>query len=180
MGLDAVEIVMGWESAFGITIADKEAFDLRNTRQAVALIAAKVGAEDRCAGACLTHQAFNRLRSAFVSEGVPRSEVRPSWQVHSLLTRVRPSVVSPAIQRRLRLPQLPLPLSWASSLLSINTVESLVNWIVVHHPRSLFEPEQKWTSTQVRQVVRAVVVDVIGAPPDYPDDADFVHDLGVD
>ena len=62
MGLDSVEIVLGWEAALGVTITDAEGEVLITPRQAIDLLAAKLGAIDDRRGACLTLRAFHRIR----------------------------------------------------------------------------------------------------------------------
>ena len=52
MGLDSVEILLGWEAALGVTIADAEAEVLVTPRQVIDLLAAKLGATDDRRGAC--------------------------------------------------------------------------------------------------------------------------------
>ena len=180
MGLDAVEIVMGWEAAFGITIANKEAFELRNTQMAVDFIAAKVGALNTSDGPCLSHRAFNRLRAAFVDIRISRSTVQPSTKLRHLMADCDSPGARAVIQERLGVSKLPLPSSWAGSLFSPGTIGSLANWIMSNQPTVLFNPGEKWRRAQVRQVVRAIVIDQMGAPPDYADEADFVKELGLD
>ena len=180
MGLDAVEILMGWELAFDIMIADKEAFQLCNTRMAVELIAAKVGATDFSRSWCLSHRAFNRLRSAFELGGISRNAVRPSAKVRHLLNGCRSPEAKTDIRAQLNIPKLPLAGSWTGGLLSPPTVGCLTDWIVTHNPITLFKPGEKWTRAQVRQAVRAIVIEQICAPPDYLDEADFVKNLGLD
>ncbi len=179
MGLDAVEIVMGWEAAFGITIADGEAFELRNTRMAVDLIAGKLGAGGGAAGSCLSLRAFNRLRGAFVDNGVSRGAVQPLTQLRHMLTNCTLPDARAIIRERLGISKLPLPGSWTGSFLSPGTIGGLVDWIVSNQPTALFSPGEKWSRAQVRQVVRAIVIVQIGAPPDYADEADFVDELGL-
>ena len=79
MGLDVVEILMGWEEAFGISITDAEAEALLCTpRRTIDLIASKLAAQDAPGGACLTLRAFHRLRHSIVrTTGVTRDRVRP-------------------------------------------------------------------------------------------------------
>jgi len=67
MGLDSVEIVIGWEEALGVTITDAEATVTRTPRMAIDLLTAKLGAIDDHRGACLTLRAFNRVRRGLVS-----------------------------------------------------------------------------------------------------------------
>jgi len=78
MGLDSVEIVIGWEESFGISIANVEAEALRTPRQSIDLIATKVGAQHGPARACLTLRAFHLLRNSISGAArVSRDKVRP-------------------------------------------------------------------------------------------------------
>ena len=180
MGLDSVEILMSWEAAFGITIADEEAFELRNTRMAVDLIASKVGAVERSPVECLSLRAFNRLRVAFCEVGASRASVSPSAKVRHLIIGDSPGGTKRSLRQRMGIPKLPLAGGWTGVMFSPQTIGDLAGWIVCNHPKAIFKPGEGWSRSQVRQVVRAVVVAHIGVPLDYSDDADFVQELGVD
>lgn len=40
-------------------------------------------------------------------------------------------------------------------------------------------PSRQWSRPEVREVVRAIIVEEIGIQPDFSDDAEFIRDLGV-
>jgi len=46
MGLDIIEIVMGWEAAFGVSVSDEEVMTTRTPRIAIDLIAKKLGTSE--------------------------------------------------------------------------------------------------------------------------------------
>src|SRR5579859_2617347 len=111
MGLDSVEIVLGWEDAFGISISDAEAEKMFTTRQAAECIFEKVRSplpEDR---GCLSMRAFFRLRSAFQAEGIPRKTIQPETKVTALLpSRQRRDILSAVCERAGLQPLKRLPL----------------------------------------------------------------------
>src|SRR5262245_46070680 len=111
MGLDAVELILGWEDSFGISISDAEAEKMFTTRQVIQSIYEKVRStmpEDR---GCLATRAFFRLRNAFQEEGVPRKAVRPEAKVTSLLpTGHRRDILSTVCERAGLRPLKRLPL----------------------------------------------------------------------
>jgi len=85
MGLDWVELVVGMEETFGISIPDEAAASMRNPRQLIDYLERQVpqAAEPQ---ACLTPKAFFRLRGAVARIlGVPRESVRPSTPWAKLL-----------------------------------------------------------------------------------------------
>ena len=174
MGLDSVEIVMGWEESFGIRIADDEAFVLRTPRQAVDLIATKLGSYDGPAGACLTFRAFHRLRHSITrAASVSRDRFRPDARLRDLVARDRQRTWD-AVRSTCGISSLP-GLGWFSTL----TVSDLTRWAITHAAKDLKRPGEPWTRSEIRTVVRAVVIDVAGVE-DFKDDHDFIHDIGID
>jgi hypothetical protein len=173
MGLDAVEIVMGWEESFGIYIADTEAMALRTPRQSIELIATKLAAQDEVRGACFTLRAFHRLRrSITAAAGVPRSSVRPEARLRDLVRAERRRTWD-AVRSSCGISSLP-GLGWFSP----RTVRDVTRWTVTHAAKELKQPGESWTRSEIRNVVRAVVTDVTGVE-DFKDDDDFIHDIGI-
>jgi|SRR5579859_3941736 len=111
MGLDSVELVLGWEDAFGISISDAEAEKMFTTRQAAECIFEKVRSPIPPDHGCLSMRAFRRLRSAFQAEGVPRKTIRPETKVTALLpSRQRRDILSGVCERASLRPLKRLPL----------------------------------------------------------------------
>jgi hypothetical protein len=174
MGLDAVEIVMGWEESFGISIANAEAEALRTPRQSIDLIATKLAAQDEPRRACLTLRAFHRLRNSITSAAsVSRDRVRPEVRLRDLVSTERRRTWE-AVRSTCGISSLP-GLGWFSP----RTVGDLTRWIVAHAAKDLKRPGEPWTRSEIRSVVRAVVTDVTGVE-DFEDDHDFIHDIGID
>jgi hypothetical protein len=180
MGLDSVEIVIGWEQALGVTISDAEATVIRTPRAAIDLLAAKLGAIDEHRGACLTLRAFNRVRRGFVAGAtVHRSQITPDAKLRDLLPRHQRRPRWEAVQIASGLPALP-PLGWGFGLfLAPRTVADVARWIVSSSPKALKAANEAWTRTEIRTVVRTIVSDISGAK-DFWDDADFIYDIGID
>src|SRR5262245_50191926 len=173
MGLDAVEIVMGWEESFGISIADTEAVALRTPRQSIDLIATKLAAQDEVRGACITLRAFHRLRrSIATAAAVPSSSVRLEARLRDLVRTERRRTWD-AVRCSCGISSLP-GLGWFSP----RTVRDLTRWTVTHAAKELKQPGESWTRWEIRSVVRAVIADVTGVE-DFEDDDDFIHDIGV-
>ena len=88
MGLDTLEMIMGWEEAFSVSIPDDDAFTLRTPRMAMDLISEKLGTVDRPQQACLTLRTFNRLRASAASVAfVKRQSFHPAARLKDLATR---------------------------------------------------------------------------------------------
>jgi hypothetical protein len=88
MGLDGVEMVMAVEEAFEIHIEDHEAEKIFTPRQLIDLVMAKVANVET--ETCLTHRAFNLLRSFLVSKlGLNRSEITPRTKLTALFPTER-------------------------------------------------------------------------------------------
>ena len=176
MGLDSVEIVMAWEEAFGISIADAEAATLRTPRMAVDLICQKlkVRAGDDF---CFSQRIFYLLRRAFVTVlACPRATITPRTRLGELIPVRGRQQVWTALSREAGLP-LPTTMlglgSWSPA------VGELVTRLTGPFAGALVGTGAGWSRRQVREVVRAVVSQQIGFA-DYSDDADFVYDLRLD
>ena len=171
MGLDTVEIVMGWEETFGISISDDEAFGLRTPRMATDLIASKLAATDEPQRACLSLRAFHRLRASIMSvASVSRQNFRPDAHLKDLVGRWRWETV----RSQCGISSLPKP-GWSSP----RTVRELTSWTVIHASKDLKPAGERWTRGEIRGVVRAVITDVT-AVDGFGDDDDFIHVIGID
>ncbi len=169
MGMDTVEIVMGWEAAFGIHIPDEEAFALRTPRMAIDFIARKVGATDQPAHACLSLRAFHRLRASVVSvAGVDRRSFRLAARLKDLVSHRQWD----GIRSKCGIQSLPKP-----GLFSPQTVgTSSTRWAVMYAAKDLKPAGEPWSRAEVRNIVRAVVEDSVGHG-EFEDDDDFIEDL---
>jgi acyl carrier protein len=178
MGLDSVDIVMGWEASLGVKIANVEAESIRTPRMAIDLLAAKLGVADAPGGACLSQQAFYRLRSAMVEvTGAERSQVRPGTRLRDLAANVKWRFYWSfwgEISRAARFDSLPNP-----GRFELVTMADWVRWLVTHDARGIKSTKPVWTRREVREAVRAVIVDVTGVE-DFTDDDDFIYDIGID
>lgn len=84
MGLDAVEIVMDLEEAFGICIPDEEATQLRRFGDLIRYIQSRVNLSE--GDVCATSLAFYRIRNHLMRQLlVDRSAVRPATSLEELV-----------------------------------------------------------------------------------------------
>ena len=60
-----------------------------------------------------------------------------------------------------------------------STVADLIQWVISNSPQALKVPNEPWTRSEVRAVVRSVVTEVCGAT-EFADEEDFINDLGID
>ncbi len=195
MGLDSVELVMGWEEAFGIDIPDAAVERMQTVRDAADWIAARVGA--RPLAPCRTHRAFHRLRRVLRDElGVPRGAVRPETRMVELLFS---TALPPARWSTLREQLGP---GWMISRGDGGEgfLARLEGWSrdSAHRARrgketagdvardlAAFDADLRptagrpWSREAVTLTVRRVTIDETGAYG-FSDDATFVEDLGVD
>jgi acyl carrier protein len=83
MGMDGVELVMATEEAFGITITDAEAEEIRTPGQLVALVEGKLDTSTE--PSCRSRRAFFILRRALITGlGVKRPEISPQTKLAAL------------------------------------------------------------------------------------------------
>jgi acyl carrier protein len=61
----------------------------------------------------------------------------------------------------------------------IPTVGGLARFLALHNAADVVPSDQGWTRSQVRDVVRDSIVNVLGVSADFDDNAEFVRDLGV-
>ena len=173
MGLDTVEILLAWEQSCGITIEDSEAAALRTPRQAIELIAVKLGAQENAGTACLSMRAFHRLRDAIAKTArVSRSDIRPDSHVRDFLAPPR-SRRWDEVRMASGIPSLPEP-GWFAP----HTMSSLVSWVITHAAKELKPAAEPWTRGEIRCVVREGVAEVTGQRR-FGDDDDFIYDLGI-
>ncbi|HEY9777566.1 MAG TPA: phytanoyl-CoA dioxygenase family protein [Planktothrix sp.] len=84
-GLDSVELVMGIEEEFGITIPDHDAEKLTTVGQTFEYL--KLVLNSKPAGECLTQKVFYKVRRAFVENyRLNRNSMHPDTQMTDLLS----------------------------------------------------------------------------------------------
>ena len=62
---------------------------------------------------------------------------------------------------------------------SVATIGNLSRWIVVNSPDVVKAQPGQWSREQVSEIVREVVIDILGCNKEYREDAHFVKDLGM-
>jgi hypothetical protein len=62
---------------------------------------------------------------------------------------------------------------------SVATIGDLSRWIVVNSPDVFKAQRGQWSREQVSEIVREIVIDILGCSKEYREDADFVKDLGM-
>jgi hypothetical protein len=174
MGLDSVEIVIGWEKSFGINISNTEAEKLRTPKQSIDLITKKLRVSHTSAATCLSARAFYHLRRAILgSTALDRKEIVPHAQIRELFPRdTKRSWETVRVATGFQ--DLPSP-GWFQQH---HTVADFSKWIVLHYAHQLKQSDEPWSYHEIRYVVRAVVTDVCGAE-NFSDEADFVRDIGI-
>ena len=123
MGLDLVELVISFEDAFGVPIPDAVASELTTPRQVTDYIFSQLQAGE--ASACMSQQAFYRLRKEFVLvTGIQRSEFYPAVKLRQLLPVESRVGVWASLRKQMgarALPDLSRP-AWLVSLLLLLTI----------------------------------------------------------
>lgn len=130
MGLDAVEIIIETEEAFGITIADDEAEKLFKVRDLYNLVLSKIDTSPACASSI----AFYRVRQAMVeSLGVSRRSVRPSTRLESLLPQKNRREAWKQVEdaAKLTLPRLQYTAQWKSRFIAAGLISATLAILMV-------------------------------------------------
>ncbi len=136
MGLDAVEIVMEVEEAFGITLEDSEVENISTPRDLIDLIMTKVG--KTASAGCLTQRAFHQVRAAMLRQlPLQRREISPTAHLARLAPRNQRKVLMECLAAELEtgpLPALVRPKWLVNGLAAICIVLAIVGsgWIFRH------------------------------------------------
>ena len=111
MGLDAVELLIEIEAAFGISLHDEDVSQVVTVGQLYESVCCSLSATDRLS-CCLSAAAFYRVRQLLISvTGAERSHVRPRTDMQTLIPALRRKAAWRRMARSsdLRLPSLALP-----------------------------------------------------------------------
>ncbi|MGL5065257.1 MAG: hypothetical protein ACRC62_35250 [Microcoleus sp.] len=179
MGLDAVELILGWETAFNIEISDSEAFALQTPKMAIDLIITKVGASREQVGICPSIRAYHQIRKAVIEVlGCPRQQIKLNSKLHDIFPKKQRQEAVKKIFDAVGMPESPKFNFGTGILFTPIAIRDLVDWAVARYPSHLIAPEERWTHSQVRCVVRAVIRDIIGES-NFHDRSNFIKDIGL-
>jgi hypothetical protein len=177
MGLDTVELVLGWEAAFGIPIDEGATVRMRTTSDAIDYIYAAVrGAAPEDTG-YLALRAFYRIRGRIGTHLPDGTRLRPATKLSDVFTsRSARSRVSEMLSGLgfSPLPPLPFGLQWIS-----RSIGHLIAQVVITDSAVLRKPGHGWSRVQVREVARAVMFAQFSLRR-FSDHARVVKDLGLD
>ena len=172
MGLDTVEILIGWESAFGIGITDEEAIAIATPQLAADLISTKVSISSNPSAPCLSLKAFNRLRRSIKHSSSANTIIRPSTRLRDFLPPNRKRQTWKTIKHHSALP-LREPLIGYSTKL-----EDIILNVVAYHPRAI-KCSSEWSMAEILTVVRASVWIFTGSM-NFTNTDHFIKDIGLD
>jgi acyl carrier protein len=102
MGLDAIEIIMNCEDAFGISICDADAEKLRTAGDLHALIM-RLLREPEGGTSCPSSRNFYVLRNKLLGIGMPRRMIRPQLRLAEIVQEVGEDRW-PAVRKALEIP----------------------------------------------------------------------------
>jgi hypothetical protein len=108
MGLDVIEIIMGWEQAFDITITDDEAEKICTPRMAINLITSKIEVKENITDVCplmLTYQRVQQVLQAVLS--LQQNQIQPDSKLRHVLPQQQRSETWQQIRSYLGVPKLP-------------------------------------------------------------------------
>jgi hypothetical protein len=159
MGLDSMQLVMGFEEAFGVEFEDDELERLLTPRMAIDLTVAKLNVSlEARSEICPTLRAYNRLRQA--SQEVlelPRWCLLPESQLQYLLARYDEPMIWEELRNRVGVPEFPSLRDCLGLRSGPASFQGLVDWVVAKYPRAFLDADEVWTVGQVRSVLRAIV-----------------------
>jgi hypothetical protein len=174
MGLDTVELLMGFEEAFGIGIPDEEEARLVTPRMVLEHVAARVrvGHVD----GCLTQRTFYLLRRSFRTAGVAHGALRPATPLNALTNRAS----WPGLWARVRAESAeegwPESVPWRDFWSDgPETMGQLTRHLAASPP----PVGQAWTRERIELTLRTVVYDVTGLR-EFSLDDEFVRDMKLD
>jgi hypothetical protein len=179
MGVDAVELIIGWEKAFGIEISDEEAIALQTPKMAIDLICDKVGAGDEGSETCPAMRSYHAVRQALQAVlGLQRHEIKLNSKLRLLVPKTQRQQAWNQIRSEMGIPKLPSFGFGVGAIFRPITVRDLVDWSVANYPSHFMDFDGRWTRFQVRSVVRTVIRYVV-RESDFKDDNDFYREIGI-
>lgn len=118
MGLDSIEIVMEVEKTFEISIADKEAEQIRTVRDFHEVVWEKI--RHKSSAECVSQALFYRLRRLFQEQLSVRSvAIKPETQLNAIVPSKNRRKIWRQLQSdsKLRFPSLVLPRPWSIAII---------------------------------------------------------------
>ena len=178
MGLDAVEIIMAIEEAFGIDIPDSALS--KTTTPAILIAYVQNAVESRSdRRSCISQRAFHRVRASIMKvTGVGRSEI-------TLNTNINKIFIGPMRSEQWRdfkihagladLPNLGLGFGWLFGPKSVNDLVAKMVLVISDE----IKEDRSWTNEEIRQIIRSIICSQL-AIREFKDTDEFVRDLGLD
>ncbi len=182
MGLDAVELVLTYESAFEVDIPDDVAARIRTPHDVVDYLLPQLGESHDGRFVCLSARAFYLLRNCVVaSQQYPRSTISPRSPIAELLGPDAPEQWA-VIQRRLDLENWPKLKSQNRILGWLGGVETLgeaAAEIATLNPRRL-HPEP-WSRAELERALMRLTEFELGLEPGrFTVHSSYVEDMRID
>jgi len=178
MGLDGVELVMGFEEAFGIVIPDALASAMITPRHTIEYVASSLTV--RPASRCLTQQVFYRLRRAFRCVLVEDVVFRPATAIREVVGKRGWPGLWGKIRETADDPNWPERIPWKRwPGEGPETLRELTLFIAMFSPPPDPVRGEPWTRERIELMVRRVVWETIRVQGFKLDDG-YVRDMGVD
>ncbi|MEK6282637.1 MAG: hypothetical protein AABN95_19935 [Acidobacteriota bacterium] len=131
MGLDTIELVIGFEEAFGIAIPDEVAAQLTTPGKVTDYVMAQVVVSEE--PSCLSQQAFYFLRRTLIpSLNIPRTDLAPSTRLEDIIPLENRRMVWAGLKSQIGpavIPDLARPI-WLFALLSFMTAFAFISALI--------------------------------------------------
>jgi acyl carrier protein len=178
MGLDAVELVLAVEEAFGIAIPDSVAAEMITPAILISYVQQAVSARPE-RKACISQRAFHKVRASLMkATGVGRRDVTLKTPIRRLFSGPQRTEHWRDFKGYAGLPVLPNLGFGSGWLFGPTSVKDLVSGAISAMSDDMRE-ERSWTSEEVRQIVRQIISEQL-AVEKFKDTDEFVRDLGLD
>jgi hypothetical protein len=178
MGLDSVELVMGFEAAFGIVIPDAIATGMITPRHTIDYVALSLGTSP--VARCLTQQVFHRLRCGLRSVLAKDVTLRSTTALDEIASKRDWPRIWSRIREIAGDPNWPERVPWKGWLIEgPETFRELTVYVAMLLPPPDLIRGESWTRERIELVVRRVVWDTIRVQGFKLDDQ-YVRDMGVD
>ena len=177
MGMDSVELVMGFEEAFALDIPDDTASEMITPRDTIDYLASRLPTIP--ATRCVTQQTLYRIRRGLGSALSSGGDIRPTTSIRDLVAKGEWPVLWERIRDLTGTPDWPAVVprkGWLSD--GPETLRELTVHVAMHLPSPDPRKGEPWTREQVELTVRRVIWDTIGVKGFGIDDQ-YVRDMGV-